>query len=113
MRACARTTRLACTHARPAQVTPVATTNEREDVASANAMLRANWLQPTQWAPVATSHEVKIDGHRWRAVVEGGALAQLLRECYVAWWNASRCPRTCARVRACARVCARVRACAR
>jgi len=71
-------------------VTPVATTNEREDVASANAMLRANWLQPTQWAPVATSHEVKIDGHRWRAVVEGGALAQLLRECYVAWWNASR-----------------------
>ena len=54
--------------------TPVPTTNERTDVPAARAMVGArSWASRTTWAPVATGHQVVIDGGRWQTVLRHAA----------------------------------------
>ena len=74
--------------------TPVPTTNERTDVPAARAMVGARtWASRTTWAPVATGHEVVIDGGRWQTVLRHGATdpaVKVLVDCYQYWWEESR-----------------------
>ncbi|CAE8668096.1 unnamed protein product [Polarella glacialis] len=72
-------------------VTPVNTTNEKEDPLSAQALVHAQWAEPPRFAPVETTIQVAIKGALWQELQQSKNLAvQVLLECYMHWWNESR-----------------------